>query len=94
MSELVPCAECERLEKESQSAYRSWMMYRPWSTSDRRPKSRWFKDDKEAYKGLEKSYHLAQAKYSLHAATHSQSADAREVVQNMNIVMRGGRLAP
>jgi hypothetical protein len=94
MAELTPCADCERLNKESQSAYRSWMLYRPFSTSDRRPKSRWFKDDKAAYANLEKSYHLAQAKYDLHTGTHSESAEGRDVVKNINIVMRGGRLTP
>jgi phosphoglycolate phosphatase-like HAD superfamily hydrolase len=93
MADQPACEECERLKKYSQSAYRDVSGYRPMHT-DRRSKSRWFKGDKAALTELERAYNLANANYQLHLATHSDSADARDVVRNLNILAREGRLKP
>jgi hypothetical protein len=87
------CQECENLKKASHDAYRSWRGYRPMHT-DYRPKSRWFKDDKNAVSQLERTYNLAEAKYQLHLATHKDDSDPRDVVRNLSTVIRGGRLKP
>jgi hypothetical protein len=88
------CQECSTLKEHSQYAYRSWMGYRPMH-SGYRPKSRWFKDDKSTHEGLERAYHLAEAKYRLHQEAHDkENANPHEVVRNLSIVIRGGRLKP
>jgi hypothetical protein len=93
MTDNVSCPECERLKKASHDAYRSWLGYRPMHTGYR-PKSRWLKDDKSAVTSLERAYNLAEAKYQLHRAEHKDDSDPRDVVKNINIVTRDGRLTP
>ena len=87
------CQECAILKKNSEDAYRSWVGYRPMHTGYR-PKSRWFKDDRNAVSQLQRSYNLAEAKYQLHRATHGNDSNPRDVVRNLSTVIRGGRLEP
>jgi hypothetical protein len=94
MPDSEGCSECEQLKKESREAYRAWTFYQPMHT-DRRPMSRWFKDDKRAKSDLENAYHLAEAKYRLHLGTHApDSINPRDAVRDLSTVIRGGRLRP
>jgi hypothetical protein len=62
--------------------------------TDRRSRSQWFKADKAALTELERASNSANANYQFHLATHSDSADARDVIKNLNILAREGRLKP
>ncbi len=88
------CQECEDLRKASSDAHREWVRYRPQHTGYR-PRSRWFKSDRDGVNQAQRAYNLAQAKYELHLATHGDgSTRARDVVRNLSIVVRQGRLKP
>jgi hypothetical protein len=89
-----PCRECEDLRKARDDAYRDWSRYRPQHT-DNRPKSRWFKADRDGVDQMQLSYNMARAKYELHLATHDgNSIEARDAVRNYSIIVRQGRLKP
>jgi hypothetical protein len=93
MADTAVCRECEKLKEESRQARRDWTFYRPMH-SGYKPQSRWSKADGDARVALERVYHLAEAKYQLHRAEHLDNPDARDVVRNQSIVIRGGRLKP
>jgi hypothetical protein len=94
LAEESSCRECEDLCKASRDAYRAWVGYRPQHTGYR-PRSRWFKDDRDGLDCAQRSYNLARAKYELHLATHEgNSIEARDAVRNYSIIARQGRLKP
>jgi hypothetical protein len=94
VAEDVKCSECERLRESSLQAQRAFTFYQPMH-SGYRPKSRWFKDDRQTRSRLEEAYNLAEAKYHLHRAEHSGGqADGRDVARSISIVLRNGRLKP
>ena len=93
MAEDSKCQQCDELKEASKDAYRSFLRYRPMH-SGHRPQSRWYKADREARGELERAYHLAEAEYNAHRASHSEAVDPREFVKNLNIIIRKGRLKP
>lgn len=70
MADNPKCPKCEDLKKASADARRYVATYRPFLSSDVRPKSRWFKDDKRALDAAKKASALAEATYYAHLATH------------------------
>jgi hypothetical protein len=95
MGDNQRCQECENLERASTEARRYASMYRPFMHSDRRPRSRWCKADRDAKDQAERSANLAEAKYYLHRSEHHKGdSDPQSFVRNFNIVMRNGRLKP
>jgi hypothetical protein len=94
MADAVKCQECEDLKRASQDAYRYSVSYRPMHNGYR-PKSRWFKADREAVEQAKRSYNMAQARYQIHLAAHAgDSANPRDVEKSLTILMREGRLKP
>jgi hypothetical protein len=93
-TEEESCRECADLKKARDDAYRDLRGYRPQHT-DNRPKSRWFKADRDGVDQAQRIYNMARAKYELHLATHEgNSIDARDAVRNYSIIVRQGRLKP
>jgi hypothetical protein len=94
MAEKIACQECEDLRKAKVDSSRHAFGYRPIMHAGYRPKSKWFKADRDAVHQAEKAYNLAEAKYRLHLATHAPDSNPRDVVRDLSTVIRGGRLGP
>jgi len=92
MEENIACQECEDLGRAARDASRHAFGYRPFMHTGYRPKSRWCRADRDALHQAEKAYNLAEAKYRLHLATHASDSNPRDVVRDLSIVIRGGRL--
>jgi hypothetical protein len=75
MADNPKCQVCEDLAKAMADARRSVITYRPFLSSDRRSKSRWFKDDKRALEALKRASALAENTYHAHL---SETGDRRD----------------
>jgi hypothetical protein len=92
---LQPCEECKALQDASKDAAKSLQQYSPQHTGHR-PRSRWYKDDREVVYQLECQHNLTRAKYELHrsSVTHDDPtyANPASVYRNLAILIRKGRL--
>jgi hypothetical protein len=90
------CDECRRLKDTMINSQYSFRSYRPDIGSySMKAKSRWPKGWREGSRELERAANLARARYELHLGTvHKGEADPRNVIRNLEIIMREGRLEP
>lgn len=90
------CAECRKLKDAMVSAEDSSRNCRPdFSGGSSKPKSKWPKQWRDESYRQELAANRARAEYEFHLGTvHKDENHQRDLGQNLNIMIREGRLKP
>jgi hypothetical protein len=91
--EFPDCAECRTLTDDMVNARYNVRGFQP--PDPRKSRSRWPQAYKAEMDRIERHANLTKAAYELHlVSAHKKEMDDRTIMQNLNIVVRDGRLNP
>jgi hypothetical protein len=88
------CAECRQLKDRMVRAEYGVTAFGPTFCGGK-PKSKWSKGFKDEFRNRELAANEARAEYEYHLGTvHKDEGHQRDLIQNLEIIMREGRLKP